>query len=169
MSLPSKRPRFLQPSEISELFLDTDSGEATDSSDVSSFGSSEGVPGVSHFQPYSRIASRQESSSSISSSASDEEETVESGPGEQIQQAVTLQWTRPSFPQSSVAHTYTGGPSPLSVFLLYFAEIIALLVVETNRYYHDYIVLTKDPLLNLTSLKPKCMCFWHWQYRWDMA
>ena len=30
------------------------------------------------------------------------------------------------------------GSSPLSVFLLYFAEIITLLVVETNSYYHDY-------------------------------
>jgi len=51
-------------------------------------------------------------------------------------------------------HTFTGGPrrkrnseaphlndssSPLSVFLLYFAEIITLLVVETNRYYHDHL------------------------------
>jgi len=50
-------------------------------------------------------------------------------------------------------HTYTGGPrgkkdneasnknddsSPLSVFLLYFSEIITLLVLETNCYYHDY-------------------------------
>jgi len=49
-------------------------------------------------------------------------------------------------------HTFTGGPkeksnseaphlndssSPLSVFLLYFAEILTLLVVETNRYYHN--------------------------------
>jgi hypothetical protein len=31
------------------------------------------------------------------------------------------------------------GSSPLSVFLLYFAEIITLLVVETNRYYHDHL------------------------------
>jgi len=31
------------------------------------------------------------------------------------------------------------GSSPLSVFLPYFADIIALLVVETNRYCHDYI------------------------------
>jgi len=67
---------------------------------------------------------------------------------------VTLQWTPPSCPQSSVAHTYTGAPrgkkdneesnindgsSPLSVFLLYFAEIITLLVVKTNCYYQDYI------------------------------
>ena len=71
----------------------------------------------------------------------------------------------PLFPQSSVAHTYTGGPrgkkdneashindssNPLSVFLLYFAEIITLLVVETNRYYHDYI----DRLDNGPSPEP---------------
>jgi hypothetical protein len=63
-------------------------------------------------------------------------------------------WTRPSSPQTSVVHTYTGGnrgkkdneaphindaSSPLSVFLLYFAEIITLLVVESNRYYHDHV------------------------------
>ena len=29
--------------------------------------------------------------------------------------------------------------SPLSIFLLYFVEIITLQVVETNHYYHDYI------------------------------
>ena len=67
---------------------------------------------------------------------------------------MTLQWTRPSCPQSSVAHTYKGGPrgnkdnetshindgsSPLNVFLLCFAEIITLLVVETNRYYQNCI------------------------------
>ena len=44
------------------------------------------------------------------------------------------------------------GSSPLSVFLLYFIEIITLLVVETHRYYHDYIALTMDPFLNLTLL-----------------
>ena len=108
------------------------------------------VPGVSQPQPYRQTASCHESSSSVSSSASDEDDAGESGPGEQTQQPVTLQWTCPSCLQSSVAHTYTGGPrgkkdneashindgsSPLSVFLLYFAEIISLLVVETNRYY----------------------------------
>jgi hypothetical protein len=48
--------------------------------------------------------------------------------------------------------THTGGPKgkddelshindcsrPVSVFLLYYAEIITLLVVQNNRYYHDY-------------------------------
>jgi len=129
------------------------------------------VPGVSHTQPYRQTASSPESSSSISSSASDEDEAVESVQGEQTQQAVTLQWTSPSCPQSSVAHTYTRDPrgkkvnetshindgsSKLSVFLLYFAEIITLLVVETMTIYTD---LTMDPLL--MSLKPKCLCFWH--------
>jgi len=142
ISQPRKRRRFIQSREIAELFLDTDSGDATVSSDASSVeGGLEGVPGVSHTQPYRQTASSPKSSSSISSSASDEGEAVESGPGEQTQQAVTLQWTRPSCPQSSVAHTYKGGPrrkkdneashindssSPLKVFLLYFAEIISV-------------------------------------------
>ena len=87
------------------------------------------------------------------------------GPGVQTQQPVTPQWTCPSCLQSSVAHTYTGGPrgkkdneashindssSSLGAFLLYFAEIIALLVVETNCYYHDYI----DRLDNVPSPEP---------------
>jgi len=43
------------------------------------------------------------------------------------------------------------GSSPLSRFLLYFAEIITLLVVETNRYYHDHLdKLDERPLPSLT-------------------
>jgi len=88
MSQPSKRRRFLQSDEIAELFLDTDSGDA---SKASSFeGGPEGVPGVSHNQPYRQTASSPESSRSISPSASDKDEAVESVPGEQTQQAVTL-------------------------------------------------------------------------------
>ena len=140
MSQPCKRPRLLQPSEISELIFDTDSDEGRLSSDISSVeGGFESVSGLSQPQPYRQTASSYESSSSILSSASDEEDAGKNGPGEQTQQPITQQWTRPSFPQSSVAHTYTGGPrgkkdneashindgsSPLSVFLLYFAEII---------------------------------------------
>jgi len=144
MSRPSKRPRLLQPSEISELIVDTDSDEARVSSNISSVegdissaeGGSESVPGLSESQPYHQRASCHESSNSHLSNASDEEHAGENGPGEQTQQPVILQWTCPSCPQSSVAHTYTGGPrgtkdneashinvgsSPLSVFLLYFA------------------------------------------------
>ena len=51
MSQLSKRRRFIQSSEIAELFLDTDSGDTTVSSDASSVeGGLEGVPGVSHTQ-----------------------------------------------------------------------------------------------------------------------
>jgi len=58
MSRPSKRPRLLQPREISELIVDTDSDEARVSSDVSSVeGGSESVPGLSQPQPYHQTAS----------------------------------------------------------------------------------------------------------------
>jgi hypothetical protein len=47
MSRSSKRPRLLQPREISELTVDTDSDEARVSSDVSLVeGGSESVPGL---------------------------------------------------------------------------------------------------------------------------
>ena len=95
-----------------------------------------------------------------SPSASEEEDDEQCWPDQQtLQQATTSQWTLPPWPRNSVVHTYTGGPrglknseaphincgsSPLSVFLLYFTEIISLLVVETNRYYHNYIDSLKD-------------------------
>ena len=70
MSRPSKRPRLLQPSEISELIVDTDSDEARVSSDLSSAegevssveGGSESVPGLSQPQPYRQTASHEPSS-----------------------------------------------------------------------------------------------------------
>jgi len=45
------------------------------------------VPGVPHTQPYRQTASSPKSSRSILSSASDEDKAIESGPGEQTQQA----------------------------------------------------------------------------------
>ena len=102
---------MLRPSEKSELTVDTDSDEDRVSSDISSIeGGTKSVPGLSQPQPYHQTANSHESSSSISSSASDEEDASDSGPDEQIQQAVTLQWTCPSCPQSTVAHTYRGAP-----------------------------------------------------------
>jgi hypothetical protein len=169
---------LLRPSEISEPIVDTDSDGASVSIYVSSIeGGSDSVPGLSQPQPCHQTASSHKSSSLISSSASDKEDAVESGPGERIQQAVTLQWTHPSCPQSSVAHTFTGAPrgkknnevshindgsSPLSVFLLYFAEIISLLVVEINRYYHDYIDrLDEGPSPEPDVTKAEMFVFWH--------
>jgi hypothetical protein len=145
MSGDTQKRRFLSPSRISELVWDSESEDAATSSESTS--DDEGIfqdePGVSHLQPDRPTSSGQVSSSSISTSASD---GFQSGSGQQ--------WTRPSGPQKGVVHTFTGGPrgkrnakaphinsssSPLSVFLLYFAEIITLLVVETNRYYHAHL------------------------------
>ena len=108
MSQPSNRPCLLQPSKIPELIVDTDSDEAKVSSNVSSVeGGHESVPGVLQPQPYHQTASCHKSSSSVSSS---DEDVDESGPSEQTEQPVTLQRTFLSCPQSSVAHTYSGGP-----------------------------------------------------------
>jgi hypothetical protein len=107
MSRPRKRAQLLQPSKISEL-TDTDSDKARVSSNIGSVeGGFENVPGVSQPQLYCQTASHHKSSSSILSSASEEEDAGKRGPGEQTQQPVSLQWTCPSCPQSSVAHTHT--------------------------------------------------------------
>ena len=109
MSRPSNRPWLLEHCEISELIVDIDSDEARVSCDISSVeGCSESVPGLSQPQLYHQTASSHESSTSVSSSASDEEDAGESGPREQIQEAVTPQWTCSSRTQSTVAHTYKG-------------------------------------------------------------
>ena len=95
-------------------------------------------------------SSEPSSSLDYSASSSDEEDTVGNVSGHQPQ---PLQWTLPHYPQRRVVHTFTGAPigksseaahitresTPLSVLLLFFAEIITLLVVETNRYYHKYL------------------------------
>jgi len=145
MSGGSQKCRFLSPSQISELVWDSESEDAAASSDSTSDdeGDFQDEPGVSHLQLDHPTSSGQESSSYFSTSASD---GFQRGSGQQ--------WTRPFGPQTGVEHTFTGGPRgkrnseaphlnnssrPLSVFLLYFAEIITLLVVETNRYYHDHL------------------------------
>jgi hypothetical protein len=66
ISRPCKRPRLLQPREVSELIVGIDSDEVRVSSNVSSVeGGSESVPGVSQPQLYDQTASCLESSSLI--------------------------------------------------------------------------------------------------------
>jgi hypothetical protein len=147
----SKKRRFLSQNQISELVWDSGSEDAATSSDSMSEdeGDFHDEPGVSHLQPNHLTSGGQASSSLMSTGASD---GFQSGSGQQ--------WTWPSGPQRCVVHTFIGCPrgkrnseaphindssSPLSIFLLYFAEIITLLVVETNRYYHDHLDrLTRD-------------------------
>ena len=118
---------------------DTAASNETTSEDE---GGSQDEPGVSHLQADRPTSSGQASSSSIETSVSD-----------RIQTGSDQQWTPPSGPQTGVVHTFTGGPwginreasgidvssSPLRIFQLFFAEIITLLVEETNRYYRDHL------------------------------
>jgi len=118
ISRPSKRSRLLQPREISELIVDTDSDEARLSSDVSSVagdvssveGGTESVPGLSQPQPYRQTASFHESSSSISSSASDEGDAGESVPGEQTQQPNNPTMDTPLLPSEQCSAHTQGAP-----------------------------------------------------------
>jgi hypothetical protein len=91
LSWPSKRRKLLRHGKISELNVDTDGEEARVSSYISSGERGcESVPGLSQPQLYHQTASNHKPSISISCSASNEEDAGESGPGEQIQQPVTL-------------------------------------------------------------------------------
>ena len=77
--------------------------------------------------------------------------------GQQLQPS---QWTLSAKPQRHVVHTFIGAPNrkssevahimrestPLSNLLLFFTEMITLLVVETYRYYHQFLDNTDDGL-----------------------
>ena len=86
---------------------------------------------------------------SASTSEDDDHDQDQSGPGPRTQRPTKSQWILLPHLQKSALHTFTGGPGGkndseeshinealLSVFILYFAEIVTLLVVDTNRYYH---------------------------------
>jgi hypothetical protein len=63
--------------------------------------------------------------------------------------------------KSSEAAHITGESTPLSVLPLFVMEIITLLVVETNRYYQEYLYLFDNrpsPQPNMTE--GKCLYFW---------
>jgi hypothetical protein len=53
------------------------------------------------------------------------------------EQSSTQIYRRAKGKHNEVSHI-NDGSCPVSVFLLYVAEITTLLVVQTNRYYHDY-------------------------------
>ena len=82
-------------------------------------------------------------------SSSEDEVNVGNVTGQQPQPP---QWTLPPKPRRRVVQTFTGAPygisseaahitsesTPLTVLLLFFTEIVTLLVVETKRYYHQF-------------------------------
>jgi len=87
-------------------------------------------------------------SSDFSASSSEDEDVVGNVAGQQPQPCL---WTLPPQPRRCVVHTFTGAlngkireaahitseSTPVSILLLFFAEIITLLVVKTNCYFHQ--------------------------------
>ena len=85
-----------------------------------------------------------------SASGSEDEDGVGNWASQQPQPS---QWTLPLKPRRRIVHTFIGPPSrksseaahitrestPLCILLLFFMEIITLLVVETNHYYHQFL------------------------------
>jgi len=100
--------------------------------------------------PSRRSSISEPPSPDFSASISEDEDDVGNVAGQQPQPCL---WTLPPQPRRRVVHTFAGAPNgksreaahvtskstPLSILLLFFAEIINLLVVETNRYYHQFL------------------------------
>jgi hypothetical protein len=101
--------------------------------------------------PSSRRSSiTQPASPDISASISEVEDNVGNVAGQRPQPCV---WALPPKHQKRVVHTFIGAPkgksseaahitkeaTPLSVLLFFFSEIINFLVVETNRYYVQFL------------------------------
>jgi hypothetical protein len=80
----------------------------------------------------------------------------------------TSKWGQPTDWRNRSVHQFTGdtpgkrqnvaphinkNSTPFSVFMLYFAHVITLLVEETNRYYHQYLLtLERDSLADYWSM-----------------
>ena len=140
-----KRARLLSLNQIRETFMDSDSDETQYNASGTEDEEMEPCP-LSRKSPISQPVS----SSDFSASTSEDEDVVENVASQQPQ---STQWTLPSYPQMRVLHPFIGAPkgkssetahvtpqsTPLSVLMLFLAEIISLLVVETNRYYHDWL------------------------------
>jgi hypothetical protein len=131
-----KRARMLSQNQIQNIVMDSNSNEeayyvSTDTEDVQ--------------QPCPSLPISKPASPDYSASSSEDEGDVNVA-GRQPQPS---QWTLPPKPRRHVVHTpkgksseaahITSASTPLSVLLLFFAEIITVLVLETNRYYQQFL------------------------------
>ena len=129
-----KRARMLSQNQIQNIVMDSDSDEeayylSTDTEDEQ--------------QPRPPSPISKPASPDYSASSSENKGDVDNVAGRQPQPS---QWTLPPKPGRHVVHTFIGAPqgksseaahitsasTPLSVLLLFFMEIITLLVVEMN-------------------------------------
>jgi len=112
-----------------------------------------------------QYSTSQPPSPDYSASSSEDEVNVGNVTGQQPQPS---HWTLPPKLRRHVVQTFTWAPNgksseaahitpestPLTVLLLFFAEIVTLLVLETNRYYHQFLVNCEDgpsPQRNMTE------------------
>ena len=132
---------LLCQNQIREVIMDSDSDE--DKSYTS-----QDLEDEQPHPPSRRSSVLERPSPDYSSSSEDEDDGSIGG-----QQPQPCQWTLPPKPGRCVVHTFIGATNgksseaahitpestPLSVLLLFIAEIVTLLVVETNRYYHHFL------------------------------
>ena len=165
-SCPSKCARLLSPHKIRELVMYSDSDEAGYDTYSSAAEDDEVEPHLLSRGSCSLLSSA--GTDSAASVSEDEDDTVQNVAGQHPQ---PTQWTLPPYPQRCVVHTFTGDPtgksseakhitrdlSPLCILLLFFAEIITVLVVESNWYYQDYFDSSTDvkssPKPDVTEIK----------------
>jgi len=138
----AKRAHMLSGNEIREIVMDSDSDE--DKYYDSATEDEEPRP------PSRQYSTSQPPSPDYSARSSEDEVNVGNVTGQQPQPS---QWTLPPKPRRRVVQTFTGAPNgksseaphitpestPLTVLTLFFAEIVTLLVVETNHYYHQFL------------------------------
>jgi len=138
-----KWAHLLSQNQIREIVMDSDSDEEK-------YYISEDTVDDKPRPPSRRSSISEPPSPDFSASSSEDEDDVGNVAGQQPQPCL---WTLPPQPRRRVVHTFTGAPNgksreaahvmsestPLSVLLLFFAEIITLLVVETNRYYYQFL------------------------------
>ena len=144
------RARLLSPNQVIEIVMDSASNEEK-------YSAPEDTEDDEPCPPSRRSSISQPPSPDFSVSSSEDEDDVGNVAGQQPQPCL---WTLPPQPRRRVVHTFIGAPkgksieaahitsesTPLSVLLLFFAEIITLLVVETNRYYHQFLENSDDGL-----------------------
>ena len=138
-----KQARMLSGNETQEIVMASDS-------DKDKYYDSEVTEDEQPRPPLRQYSTSQSPSLDYSASSSEDEVDIGNVAGQQPQPS---QWTLPPKLRRCVVQTFTGAPNGksseathitpestlLRVLLLFFAEIVTLLVVETNRYYHQFL------------------------------
>ena len=143
-----KRARLLSQNQIREIVMDSDSDEEK-------YYASEDSEDNEPCPPSRRSSVSQPPSPDFSASSSEDEVAVGNVADQQPQPCL---WIQSAKPRRRVVHTFIGAPNrksseaahitreftSLSVLLLFFTEIITWLVVETNRYYYQFLSNFED-------------------------